>query len=364
MRQLSPRRNERGAATVVVLMFFIGLIAAAGLGIDTASLTYQRSRIQHGADAGAIAIAYDCVLRKPCDAATANTTATFMANQNLDSDGGTTSIPGGVSLAAGTVLVHIDKTIPTKFFSVLGTSSKPVSSQARATWTGHPVSGPVIPFAISLCEYKKVPIGTSTFLRADVEEGILNGITPGQTSSVYPALAPYMAPACTVPSGVTLPGNPSSITMLSGGLWLSDNGSSTNNGQLIPTAVLDTLNGGADFQMNNPSKFSPLLVPGKTAMMAIYAPTLNYSHAGLHTNAAGTTTDGSVGLEIIGYAPFVVTGCRLDNKPQQAGLCGGAPDPSSIGITGKFTNTVVKDPSFVYGNGGGDFGAYDVKLTQ
>lgn len=364
------RRDERGMTAILVALSFTAMLAAAGLGIDSASLVFQRSRVQHSADAAAIAIAIDCVASKStCSNATgpagAKGTADYYATQNAETDG-TASVPGGVSPGAGTVQVKVDKSVPTNFFRAFGIESKTVSAQSRVSWANHPTGGPVIPFAISLCEYKRVALGTPTFIRTDIEAKVLAPVAGKLTESVaYPALDPNMLKDCAVPTGVSLPGSPNVVTTLRGGLWLSDNGSSTNNGNLISTTTLDLLNGGYNFEMNQPEKFKTHFAVGQTMLMAIYAPTINYPHAGLKTSGSGATetTSGEIRLQLIGYAPFIPTGWCLGDKQGNLGGCGGAA-PSTTGIAGKFTSTTRPIAGFNYGSAGGGFGASLVKLTD
>lgn len=365
MRRLTAkqrRRDERGVTAIIVALAFTTLMAAAGLGIDTASLVFERSRAQHSADAGAVAIAYDCVAAKStCSdlpgADGAVGTADYYAAQN--SAGGTATVPAGVSPGAGSVLVRINKTVPTNFFRIFGIASKEVSAQSRASWATHPIAGDVLPWAVSLCEYAKLPIGTATVINTVVEKDF-GAAMQGPLTTVYPALAPYLQ-TCAVPNGLELSGNPSTVTMLPGGLWMSDNGSGTNNGKLIPTKILDTLKAGANFNMNQRGKFAGNLAPGKTILIAVYAPTANYQHGGLHVN--GTSTNGDVDLKLVGYAPFIVSGWCLDANNGKPTACGGAA-PSTAGIAGEFTSTTQPVAGFEYGTAGGSFGAAEVKLTE
>lgn len=369
MRQLTSRREERGAATIVLVIAFTCLIAAAGLGIDTSSLVFERSRIQHSADTAAIAIAYDCVQKRPaCTNGGALSTADYFANQN--SDGGTASIPdpATVSTAAGTAQVKVDKTIPTKFFGVLGINTKDVSAKARAIWGKNPISGPVLPYSVSLCQYLSAAVGTPTILRTDVNNVMQDKIVTKNNqpaTEAYANMAPYLlSPACTVPGDVKaiVPGIPNQVSMLLGGLWMSDGGSSYNNGKLLPTQILESLDSVDGFNANQANKFKVYLAPSKVLLFAIYAPRGNYDHAGLRLSGTDAAWNGTIDMKVIGYAPFEVSGwCLVRNNNGSLAVCGGSP-PGSVGIAGKFIDSVQKDPDFEYGDGGTDFGAHFVEL--
>lgn len=350
--------DERGVTTVMVALMFTCLIAAAGVGIESSSLAFHRSRVQHSADAGARAVAYDCVMDKPCDPTSAAGTASYFATKN--SAGGSVGIPGGVSKAAGKVTVTVGKTIDTHFFSALGINSKNVVARATAIWSKHAVSGPVIPFAVSLCEYSQNEFNTPTSISTATNDLLADTIvkkndTPLTTA--YAAMAPHLT-TCSVPEGVTLTGSPGSVSMLPGGIWMSAQGSSTNNGHLIPTAILDSLESVDGWNVNQQEKFSKYLVPGEVMLIAVYAPTDNYAHAGLRTDGSNAAWKGTVNLDIIGYAPFIVSGWCFGTSS-----CGGA-NPGANRIAGKFVGTAAPVADFEYDDDGANFGAVKIELIE
>jgi hypothetical protein len=227
-------------------------------------------------------------------------------------------------------------------------------------WSKHATAGDVIPFAVSLCEYAKNALNTPTTIRTDVNDVMANSIVTRNNqplTSAYANMAPFLQ-TCNVPSGVNLVGSPSTVTMLPGGLWMSAQGSATNSGHLIPTAVLDSLESVDGWNVNQQDKFSTFLGQGKTMLVAVYAPTGNYAHGGLRTIGSNAAWKGTVDLEIIGYAPFEVSGwCFGSTK-----CYGLATSPNRI--AGKFTATAAPMDSFDYGTEGGDFGALAVELTE
>lgn len=358
MRRLKGNRDgERGVSAVIFAVMAVMLLAATGLGVDTGNLALQDSRVQHSADAAAFAIAYDCIAKDEakCSSGGGAATASYFATENAA--GGSGSIVGALSTASTQVKVSVTKPVSTYFMNVVGIGSRTADNTATAQWSKHVTGGNVIPFGISLCEYINAGAG-QTFIRTDVEEKVIDqALKPSNlTSAVYPKLSPNMVTNCAVPEGSSLPGNPAIVNMLKGGLWLSDNGSSTNNGKLIETHILDTLNGGHDFQMNQPGKFEKYFAVDQTMLMAIYAPNSNYTHGGLKTTGSGATekTDGEISLRLIGYAPFKPTAWCLGSG------CG------SQGFSGKFIGTALdlEEAEATYGTTGANFGAVKVELIK
>jgi len=343
MRQLGSGSDERGVTTVILAIVITCLIAAAGLGIDTGSLAYQRSSIQHSADAGALAIAYDCA---NASAACSNDGGAITANDFASGNSGgggsnTATIPGGVARAAGSVQVQITKNVPTKFFGLLGISSKEVGAKARANWDRHPISGTVIPFAVSMCEFSKLPSGTDTVIHTDINDELK------EASSYAESDSNLLTPACTVPPGVVLPGNPSTISAFEGGLWLSENEGANDvcNGK-VNLEVLELTYGSAKNE-TCVQKYGDSLSVGMTVFMAVYAPSANYDHGGMR-GSGGAIVD----MEVLGFAPFLVSSWCLEktcNRPN---------------ISGKFVETSKTEPGFVYGTVGGNFGASKVTLKD
>ncbi len=85
LKQLSRRlSDERGATAVIVAISLTALIGMAAFAIDVGALYGERRELQSGADAGALAVAEDCALGKPCTTGTANTTAGTYASSNAN----------------------------------------------------------------------------------------------------------------------------------------------------------------------------------------------------------------------------------------------------------------------------------------
>lgn len=384
MRRLAAERkhrDERGVTAIVVALGMTTLLAAAGLGIDSASLVFQRSRVQHSADASAIAIAYDCVNQKAaCSDGGGAGTATYFVNQN--SGGGTATVPGGVSPGAGSVRVKVNKTVPTNFFRAFGINSKDVSAQSRVTWAGHPVEGaPVLPMGVPLCTYQayQPPATTPLVLRSNTMSvarmAAKNKTITAALSALSNATLGKTAGTCT---SATSGGN----QMLDGLVWLS--GSSTDGSEFhwnssncnmkVPKiSSVITMDKSAVIPANCISKLGAQLSVGTVLLAPIYEPSKYFTQLGLDRDAwDNVSAQPSLSIKIVGFAPFKVTGWNFGSKSGgTAAACStivlgpGNSNPIDCeGISGYFVRSMKANTDFTYEPGVDGFNAFDVKLTE
>lgn len=387
MRRLSGR-DERGATTVIIVMLFAGLIGAVGVGVDTSSLAFQRSRAQNSADAAAVAIAQDCALKKAnCTAAGAASTATYFASKN--SSGGTVTVPGGATPTSGSVRVRVEKTVPTRLLSFVGVDSKNVAAEARATWGGHPTQGsPVLPMGIPYCTYaaNKAPATTPLLLRSDLVSVVFNVIVQGGVLGrlITTLLGDLLAvtESCTSPEGLNL-------KMLRGPIWLSGlegaiNGALNWNSSIC-NMHLGTITGflgstvSAVIPSNCMNKLGTSITKGQVVLLPIYQPSIALQQLGLELDGCllgicSAKVPPRIGVKVLGFAPFKITGWNYPSNSQpdpNAPTCAAinllTHPPASVGcqgIQGYFVSSMTKDPEFTYSPTGADFGAGAVELVD
>jgi len=372
MRGVKDDPGDQGVTTVMIALMFTCLVAAAGLGIDSSSLAFHRSRIQHSADAGARAIAYDCVTDKPCNAANAGSTADYFATKN--SSGGTTGIPGGVSKAAGKVIVTVHKPVETNFFGALGIDSKNVDATATAIWKKNASAATVIPFAASICEYAKVAHKTATFISTNIND-LVKDLKKSDKESKLGAGGGNLnlLTTCSRPSDVPSSQVPAlTLGVMKGGLWIPKNdGSNAYCDGKIHMEVFQVQTHIAGKNANCiANKWGPDLAAlvGKNMLMAIYAPARNYSYGGVASNPAGLVGTGNANIsdqsgdfliKIIGFAPFHVTGFCLEGTSRCAGATTG-PDR----INGYFIGSPEEFEDIEFGDNGTNFGAVKIELVE
>ncbi len=386
-RTAGSRSDERGFTTIFVGMIATVLIAAVGLGVDTAGVTFERGRVQHSADAAALAIAQDCALDKvACSASGARTSATYLTDQNSP---GATVPADGVTLTGSTVKVTVKKTASTSFLTAVGIQSKQVTGEATATWVGHPLEGAsVLPMGIPYCTYKNnmAPATTPVLFRTDVVSVVFNVITQGGvvgrliTNLLGDLLS--VTESCTSPSGLNL-------KMLRGPIWLSGLEGAVNGvfnwNSSICNMKLGTLTGflgstvSAVIPSNCMNKLGTSIAKGQIVLLPIYEPSISLDKLGLELDGCllgicSAKVPPRIGVKVLGFAPFKITGWNYptnSNPDPNAPLCSSinllVQPPASVGcngIQGYFVKSMTKDPDFTYSPTAADFGASAVSLTN
>lgn len=358
------KRNERGATVVVVAAMTACLLAAAGIGIDTTSMAYQRSRVQHAADASALAIAQTCK-EGACNPALADDLLTKNA------DGGGSDHAPSVTIGSTSVTVSMTKDVNTIFFGLLGIGSKAETAVSTASWDTSPTSGSVIPFLVSLCELTQAEIGDATFLDSNANDRFKTRKSDyeGEEQSVLnPENLDELIDCDGIPSGVSVPED---TRMVKGGIWISTNGgcnASLSDGK----AALEVGDGTQEvgfgrlcaFNSQQTTKYGDGgpndLAPNEVALLAVYAPSKNHHYGGVFTEADGTDATSKIMApvefsgKVVGFIPFYVTGFRFGAAPSQTGPCMGTCPNGSVGIWGRFIDEIHPDAD--YEVGGPDIG--------
>ena len=386
------RSNERGATTVVVGMLMTALVAAMGIGIDTSNMAYQRTRIQHAADASVAAIAVDCAQGKTnCSPTGAQSTANYFVTQNAGS--GTATIPGIVNTSLSSVTVKVDKTVNTSFLGLLGVGSKSVSASATATYSGHPIEGaPMLPMAVPYCMWKanQAPATTPILLRSDLISVVFNVIVQGGTLGrlITGLLGELLnvTDSCTTPEGLNL-------KMLRGPIWLSgieDAVHSTFNwNSSVCNMRVGTIDGflGSTLSSVIPSncitKLGTNIKKNQVILVPIYRPSITLDQLGLELVVDvcilsictyKTKIPPRIGVKVLGFAPFKITGWNFptnSNPDPNAPACAAinllTHPPASVGcqgIQGYFVKSFTKEADFIYSPTGADYGASAVAISD
>jgi hypothetical protein len=154
--------DDSGAAAVIVTLSAVALFGMAAFALDTAAIYEERRELQNGADAGALAIAEDC-LRMPgsCSYGAANSTANTYADANADDgaallDGMTLDAVGNsVTVELRTEEISGSTVLAPIFGQVLGFNGASVAAEASAVW-GYAGRMRTLPLVISDCEWEDV----------------------------------------------------------------------------------------------------------------------------------------------------------------------------------------------------------------
>ncbi len=382
------QRKEAGVTIVIFAISSTVILASAGLGVDTASLAMERSRVQHGADAAATAIAQDCASHKvTCSAVGAKSSADYLAGQN--SPGATVPTTGGVTLNSSSVSVTVKKNVKLSLLSAVGLSPKSVTGKSTATWGGHPSEGsPVLPMGIPYCAYaaNQAPATTPILFRSDTVSVVFNVIVQGGVVGrlITTLLGDLLGvtESCTTPDGLNL-------TMLRGPIWLSGLEGAVNGifnwNSSICNMHLGTLDGflGSTLSSVIPSncmnKLGTSIKKGQIVLLPIYRPSITLSQLGLEMDGCllgicSAKVPPRLGVKVLGFAPFKITGWNFSgntNLDPSAPTCVAInllTHPSASigcqGITGYFVSSMVTDPNFTYTPTAPDYGAGSVVVTQ
>jgi Flp pilus assembly protein TadG len=162
-------RKERGASAVVFGLLLVPLMGALAISVDVGGLYAEKAQLQNGADAAALAVAYECAIDDDCTGS--STIASSYAASNAIDDSSTSLQP--TFPAAGTVRVDVETEnsdgtdeLRHPFAAVLGIDSTKVVADATAIW-GPPVSGSVFPLALSYCDFADSEFEETVFIRID-----------------------------------------------------------------------------------------------------------------------------------------------------------------------------------------------------
>jgi Flp pilus assembly protein TadG len=147
--------DERGANAVLIALLIVPLMGVGALALDISAQHAERTQLQLGADAAALAVAASCAEAEATCASTAEATANGLITAN-----GGPLVPGAADavefdFGARTVEVTAAADFPHFLASLIDGDDDPgsttVSTSAIATW-GTPDDGSTIPLAVSECE--------------------------------------------------------------------------------------------------------------------------------------------------------------------------------------------------------------------
>lgn len=150
--------SERGATAVVVALSLVLLLGFTALAVDVGAMYAEKTQLQTGADATALAIAGDCAKGLDCPVA-------MVAEKNRLADDnandGSTGVFSVTQPNSNTVRVETnaqapgstDDSFPLYFARVLGHESSVIHAAAEATW-GTPTKATTLPWTVSECVFK------------------------------------------------------------------------------------------------------------------------------------------------------------------------------------------------------------------
>jgi hypothetical protein len=158
MRWLSGNADdEKGATAILVAFLMIVLLSFGAIAVDAGGMYAEKSAIQNGADAAALAVAQKCAknvndpncitdsaLSHPLANANAKDNLTNVSSTVVDKSAGKVTVTTNAQDSTG---VHFS----TFFARIFGTDTTNIGAVAEAKWGGAQ-SGNVFPIAFSECE--------------------------------------------------------------------------------------------------------------------------------------------------------------------------------------------------------------------
>ncbi|WP_246084639.1 TadE/TadG family type IV pilus assembly protein [Pseudarthrobacter phenanthrenivorans] len=147
--------SEKGAATVFVAILLVVLLGVTALAVDVGAAYAEKSQLQNGADAAALAIARDCA-EGDCGSfdATGGTLASSNANDAIS--GSTVSFPGEATVRVVTAAREPASTsdgFSLFFAQIFGMDSTNIGAVAEASW-GPPSEANTLPWTAHQCVFK------------------------------------------------------------------------------------------------------------------------------------------------------------------------------------------------------------------
>jgi hypothetical protein len=163
MRELTRRvrglvHDERGANAVLIAMLLVPMMGFGALALDVSAQHAERTQLQHGADAAAMAVARECA----ADESICNGSAAAVGNAYIGDNGGT-PVAGAAEIESldlddNLVTLAASAEFPHFFASLIDSDADPyhttVRARATAEW-GTPEGGATIPLAVAECELER-----------------------------------------------------------------------------------------------------------------------------------------------------------------------------------------------------------------
>lgn len=344
MKQAKPnpagKDHERGAAAVVVAVSTVVLLGFAALAVDVGAMYAEKTQLQTGADATALAIAGECAQGISCPAAMSDPANRLADANSNDGSSGVFSVtqPSATSVRVETnaqAAGSTEDSFALYFARAFGTESSVIHAAAVATW-GAPSAATTLPWTISQCVFEQY-LSPSQLAELNSTGSFSGDPIPTHILLRYDENTPDF-PGCTPQNGYA-----------EGGFgWLDrDTGCSAD----IDIEASETGNDpGNDFP-NECMGILPSLMEEPILVPIFSTATGNGQHA---TYA------------LTGFVAFQVTGYKFGGGPSLTSLDPDAPSCTGNcrGIQGFFTRFVSLDEGLATSGGAPNYGATAVWLSE
>ncbi|RXZ72680.1 TadE/TadG family type IV pilus assembly protein [Agromyces albus] len=171
-------RDERGANAVLITFLLIPMMGFGALAFDVSAQHAERTQLQLGADAAALAVARSCGIDETTCAGTAQTVADGFVAGNGGTFPGAAEAPV-IDFGKRQATVTTAADFPHFFASLIDGDGDPshtrVAARATAEWE-EGTAATVVPFAIGECS---VPSGTGSVEFIPIDNDPCSGSVPG-----------------------------------------------------------------------------------------------------------------------------------------------------------------------------------------
>lgn len=224
MQRMTRLRDDRGAVAVWVAILMIPLMVMAALAIDIGAAHADRQRLQHGADAAALAIAQECAVSGCADE---DATAQQLATANQPQNGVVDAEVVELDEAAGYVEVETSSERDFWFAPVIGEDDVAQTRVGAASW-GYPSGGGSLPLTFSWCEVLHYTGATAIRDSAGAIIGL--DIHGGRQDVVLYNKSNQSSNFHSCSSGAPMPSVPNGLAPSGGFGWLVESGSTSCSG--------------------------------------------------------------------------------------------------------------------------------------
>lgn len=171
-------RDERGANAVLITFLLIPMMGFGALAFDVSAQHAERTQLQLGADAAALAVARSCGVDETTCAGTSQDVADELVSKNGGTFPGSAEAPE-INFTDHQATVTVAADFPHFFASLIDGDGDPshtrVAARATAEWEVG-TAATVVPFAIGECS---VPSGTGSVEFIPIDNDPCSGSVPG-----------------------------------------------------------------------------------------------------------------------------------------------------------------------------------------
>lgn len=312
-RAASAKKDERGAASVIVAIILVVLLGFAALAVDVGAMYAEKAQLQNGADSAALAVANQCA-KGSCGDSTGTGTLFANSNANDGTSGATVTFPNSTTVhvetkarAAGSATDGFGL-----FFArVMGFNNTQINATAEASWGA--VSGATsFPWTISDCVFKK-NLSASQLAEFNSSGTFTGDPIPNHLTLRYDENTPAY-PGCAAQNGYA-----------PGGFGWLDAGTDCSATISVDTSVVGSKPG---ISLPNVCSTMPSTIKGTTVLVPVFS------------SAVSLNNGNNTKYTMVGFLAFKVTGYKFGGSVQDLDPLAPSCSGNCRAVQGYFTRFV------------------------